>query len=50
MFIDDIFLFIEKPDIWNFDDDIRLFSGGDNLSVSVKRLERDMKFFYDSSS
>ena len=43
IFINDIFLFIEKSDICKFADDNTLFSCGDNLSVILKSLEHDMK-------
>ena len=43
IFINDIFLFIEKSDICKFTDDNTLFSCGDNLSVILKSLEHDMK-------
>ena len=42
IFINDIFLFIEKSDICKFTDDNTLFSCGDNLSVILKSLEHDM--------
>ena len=42
IFINDIFLFIEKSDICKFADDNTLFSCGDNLSVILKSLEHDM--------
>ena len=43
IFINDIFLSIEKSDICKFTDNNTLFSGGDNLSVILKSLEHDMK-------
>ena len=43
IFINDIFLFIEKSDICKFADGNTLFSCGDNLSVILKSLEHDMK-------
>ena len=43
IFINDIFLFVEKPDTCKFADDNTLFSCGDNLSVILKSLEHDMK-------
>ena len=43
IFLNDIFLFIEKSDICKFGDDNTLFSCGDNLSVILKSLEHDMK-------
>ena len=43
IFINDIFLFIEKSDICKFADDNTLFSCGDNLSVILKSLEHAMK-------
>ena len=43
IFINDIFLLIEKSHICKFADDNTLFSCGDNLSVILKSLEHDMK-------
>ena len=43
IFINDIFLFIERSDICKFADDNTLFFCGDNLSVILKSLEHDMK-------
>ena len=43
IFINDIFIIIEKSDICKFTDDNTLFSCGDNLSVILKSLEHDMK-------
>ena len=43
VFINDIFLYIEKSDICKFTDDNTLFSCGDNLLVILKSLEHDMK-------
>ena len=48
IFINDIFLFIEKSDICKFADDNTLFSCGDNLSVILKSLEHDMKILLSS--
>ena len=45
IFINDIFLFIEKSDICKFTDDHTLFSCGVNLSVILKSVEHDMKSF-----
>ena len=45
IFINDIFLFIEKFDICNFADDSTLFSRGYNLSVNLKSLEQIGKSF-----
>ena len=42
IFINDIFLFIEKSDICKFADDNTLFYCKDNLSVILKSLEHDM--------
>ena len=51
IFINDIFLFIEKSDICKFTDDNILFSCGDNLSVVLKSLEHNMfRFTYSKSS
>ena len=44
IFINDIFLFIEKSDICKFTDDNTLFSCGDNLSVILKSLEHGNPF------
>ena len=49
IFINDIFLFIEKSDICKFADDNTLFSCGDNLSVILKSLEHDMKILFTYS-
>ena len=49
IFINDIFLFIEKSDICKFTDDNTLFSCGDNLSVILKSLEHDMKILFTYS-
>ena len=43
IFINDIFLFIEKSDICKFADDNILFSCRDNFSVVLKSLEHNMK-------
>ena len=43
IFINDIFLFVEKSDICKFADDNTLLSCGDNLSVILKSLEHDKK-------
>ena len=43
IFINDIFLFIEKPDLCKFADNNTLFSCGDYLSLILKSLEHDMK-------
>ena len=43
IFINNIFLFVEKFVICKFADDNTLFSCGDNLSVILKSLEHDMK-------
>ena len=43
IFINDIFLFVEKSDICKFADNNTLLSCGDNLSVILKSLEHDKK-------
>ena len=43
IFINNIFLFIEKSGICKFADDNTLFSCGDNLSVILESLEHHMK-------
>ena len=43
VFINNIFLFIEKSDISKFTDDNTLFSRGDNHLVILKSVEYDMK-------
>ena len=48
-----IFYYLLKKLTCNFDDHNTLFSGGDNLSVILKSLERDMKILlrcFNSSS
>ena len=43
IFINDIFLFVEKSDKCNFAEDKTLSSCGDNLLIILKSLEHDMK-------
>ena len=45
IFINDIFLFVEKSDICKFADDNTLLSCGDNLLIILKTLEHNMKIF-----
>ena len=47
IFLNDIFLFIEKPDICKFAHDGTFFFCGDNLSVILKSLEHDMKILLE---
>ena len=43
IFINDIFLVVEKSDICNFADDNTLYSHGSNLPLILNNLEHDMK-------
>ena len=43
IFINNIFLFIEKSDLWIFADDNILFSCRDNLSLILKTVGHDIK-------
>ena len=43
IFINDIFLVVEKSGICNFADDNTLFSHGSNLSLILNNLEHDMR-------
>ena len=43
IFINDIFLIVEKSDICNFADDNTLYSLGSNLPLILSNLEHDMR-------
>ena len=43
IFINDIFLVVEKSDICNFPDDNTLYSHGSNLPIILNNLEHDMR-------
>ena len=43
IFINDIFLVVEKSDICNFADDNTLYSHGSNLPLILNNLEHDMR-------
>ena len=43
IFINDIFLIVEKSDICNFADDNTLYSFGSNLPLILSNLEHDMR-------
>ena len=43
IFINDIFVVVEKSEIWNFADDNTLHSHGSNLPLILSNLEHDMR-------
>ena len=45
-FINDLLLFIEKSEIYNFTDVNTLFRCGHNISDSMSKLKRDMEFVF----
>ena len=41
IFINDIFLYVENSDIWNYADDSILYASGESLSIIIENLKVD---------